>query len=350
MIFYLAGEDDFHPSPLTMNALENLAHAGKCGVQLIAGDRGALEFLAKCDDLSASSRSYFRRMAQWMTQIGTTLDEQEKLCIDLTNKSKPGLFGSTVPVDLFSKVDYCEKSQLLTENLTDFNVLVELAKLYLKERLPGYALNLRPQNGGGNTTAQVLREIGGSPSGPVFCFADSDRRFAGDALGATARAIRATKVTDQWRVDSLVIEARELENILPYDLVRRVAEANKMQAEGVDSTLKLPVEYLFYCSFKEGDHLCRMITSASAKSRQDVISMLMNLIDVAAPKVSCCGTCPVGGTCFSSVAFGANFLRAVERFLNRTIFVTDVSLWCSDLTRAVKKVIAFGLVMEPQRV
>jgi hypothetical protein len=350
MIFYLVSGDDFHPSPLTMNALENLAHAGKSGVQLVVGDRGTLEVLSKFDDLSMSTRSYFRRMAQWMTQIGTTLDRQEKLRIDLTNKSEPGPFGCTVPVDMFSKIDYCEKSQILTENLTDFNVLVGLANLYLKERLPGYALNLRPQNGGGNTTAHVLREIGSSPSGPVFCCVDSDRRFAGDALGPTARAIKATKVTDNWRVDSTVIEARELENILPHDLVLRVAEANRMSVGQVSTTLGLPAKYLFYCSLKDGDHLCRMITSASAKGRRDVISMLVKMNGAAAPKVCCCGTCPIGGACFSSCAFGANFLRAVERFLGQTGFVTDLSLWCSDLTRVIGKVIAFGLVMEPQRV
>lgn len=350
MVFYLSISAIFQPTQATLRSVENLAYAGIRGLQLVTGARSALDVLAGREDLSASARSYFRRMSQRMTQLGNSLAEQERINIDLSNVSGPTNYGASVPVDVFENVDYCEKSQFIAENLTDYEVIFNLARFYLKNRLSGYLLNLRPHNGGGSTSAQVLKNCGNNSCGPVFCCADSDRKFPTDGMGSTAKGIKKAKVSDRWRVDVLIIESRELENILPRDIIEPVALANGFAIDDVSELLDLPSQYYSYCCLKNGYDLCAMMTAAAKKKRKDIIDILSSLRARKVTVVTCCGTCPAQGRCFKSAGLGVNFLQNVGLFLSNGSFSTDISIWVDDLTKLVKKVISFGIVMEPQRV
>lgn len=350
MIFFLRKEGgDYSPGNVGIAALENLGAVGASGQHLVVGERDLLSAIASDDRLSPRVRSYYRRVEQSLTQFGALIRLAPKLTIDLSDESSVVL-ADLVPIGVFSSMDYCEKSQLLVENLTDFDVLTSLARVLGNERYKGLELSIRAQNGGGSTTAAVLEHLSRVPSGPVICVVDSDRTYEGGRAGSTLlTAYRiARRSQDAWRVQFYALEQRELENLVPHDLLSHCAP--HVPAEEIKSLLGVSSAYVNFCCFKSGDSKCRMISSVISKGRIDLLKSMVSIESSGLPAHPACGTCPSPNGCFQSPAFGANFLQRVAEELLSGRGVTTMSRWKSDLIELVEKVFLAGAALAPQRV
>lgn len=352
MVFYITLGSEYEPGRIALLALENLAQSAANGDQLVSADRALLETLAGDSRLSDRARSYYRRMAQSVTQLGGLIEQFDRINIRLENEDLTET-GGVVPIGVFSNASFCEKTQLLVENLTDYEVLSGLARIFLSERYHGLQLSFRAQNGGGSTTPQVLEHLMTNASGPVLCVVDSDRKFLGAGLGDTARTTQrqARRAPQKWRLTFHVLSVRELENLVPTDL-RRQCTAD-LCADVQDALIRfemVPNVYADFCCLKAGDSRCRMLGDALSKKQYGHMETLGRLPVAGQHVIPRCGTCPYDGGCFSSPPLGQGFLQRVAEVLRSGVGITTASDWRTDLQELVRTVLQAGLAVAPQRI
>jgi hypothetical protein len=351
VLFHITQRPGSAIGPRALKALENMAQSAANGNHIVSGDRSLLEIVSEIDELSDRARSYYRRMAQNLTQLGRIIASIPRVEVDI-GAEDGDIVNGIVSAGVLFDADYCEKAQLLVENLTDFEVLLGLARLLMLDSYCSFAISLRAQNGGGSTTHQVLKHIMSGPSGPVLCIVDSDQKYLGGAIGSTAMAVMraARRLPGVWRMRLIVLPTRELENLIPADLrnscTQDLSASVRQRLGGYD---ELDACYLDYCSMKEGDSRCRMLNDALGKRRYDLLNRLGAVRADRFENGLQCGTCPYPGGCFASPGLGARFLQKVARLLGQGGFVSDVNGWREELRSLVQQVVWAGCAFPVQR-
>lgn len=350
MILYLRWDGSgYDPGDVALSALENLGMAGANGHQFVTGDRDAIARIADDVRLSIRARTYYRRVEQGLTQFGSLIRSSPKLVINGDDEALLPA-GGRIPLGVFSDANYCEKSQLLVENLTDFDVLVALARLFVDAKHRGLDVCFRAQHGGGSTTAHVMEHLGEVPCGPVICVVDSDRSYNGGAAGSTAKSAgrSARRARDSWRVRIEVLPQRELENLIPNDLRDLCIDDSDIRDQ-MRLLERVDYSYSDYCCLKHGDSICRMISSVISKNRVDLITVIGQIDGRGLLVEPPCGTCPVPNGCFRSPGLGAGFLQRVAAELKSGAAKTRVENWRDDLIRLVETIVFWGASLAPQR-
>lgn len=344
MLIFLRGGISENTSNTAFAGLENLARAGICGHHLIAGDRSALESVSKAERLSLEARAFYRRMALHITQIGQFIRSFDRINVEISDGSVFVING-VVPAGMFSNPDYCEKAQLLVENLTDYHVMMAFAHIYLARIAGGVGISVRALNGGGSTTHQTLEYLDSIPGGPVLCIVDSDRKYFGAALGSTSltaqRKFRGCR--SKWRFRFYVLLARELENLIPVS-IRKAACAvlsDKVRQEVV-ALEGMAEKYSMYCCLKGGDSTCRMLGDVLSKKQYHLIKEIGEMRAPGLPSHIQCGTCPYDGGCITSPGLGSLFLQRVSSLLTEGASC-DPKEWSKELGKVVDLVVQMGV-------
>ncbi|WP_312320264.1 hypothetical protein [Stenotrophomonas sp.] len=349
MVIYLKEGDSLTADFTNSDAIENLAYNCRIGNHILLGDRNLLEEIASTFIISDRARSFLRQSAQRMTQQGSLINKVSWLLTIDTSNLVPGMVHLTT----FSNANYCEKSQLLTENLSDSMVLTSLAEHFASVEFKGYKVVIRQVAGGGSTTGQCLHGLTSSPSGAVLCIVDSDRTFDGAAIGDTAKGTRkkykASK--DKWRSSFHIIEQRELENLIPDDiLLHCVNKFIPAKSPEANALLQTSTFFKDYFCVKSGDSTCRVVNSMIGKKRLSKLKEARGHVDSPLVKAESCGTCALDNNCRTSPGFGAGFLSLVAQELSEGNIALDCSSWRAELLKLVERVASFGLGASPIRV
>ena len=331
------------------DAIENIVYNCRIGNHVLLGERLLLERIATEFQLTERARAFLRSTAQKMTQQGNLINQISWTMAVDTSNSESGM----VPLSIFSNADYCEKSQLLTENLSDARTLTCLAGFYLKANFKGYKLSVRQVAGGGSTTGQCFEALTASPSGAVLCVVDSDRAFQGASIGDTARSAKQKfKIgKDKWRSRLHIIEQRELENLLPQDLLIQCVQKHLPQnVEHVSALEHTDNFFRDYFCIKSGDSTCRVVSSLIKKKQTAKIKVARNSIESPLPRIDSCGTCALDNNCKKSPSLGAGFLALVAQELSDGNATSDCRRWRPELRSLVEQVVGIGLASNPVRV
>ena len=150
-----------------------------------------------------------------------------------------------------------QKTVFLGENPEDAEIYKIFAEEYLRYKNSNLKVQLRIENGGGNTITDVfIRKI---EDGNDFCLTilDSDKKFYADNIGETAKRIKretssilTTKV--HYHIEK---RCRELENILPegFYYIQYASDVNKEPIfTKLDSLNKIDKKLVFYIDMKKG--------------------------------------------------------------------------------------------------
>lgn len=137
---------------------------------------------------------------------------------------------------------------LLTENNLDGDAYFWGAKTYLNSKKIRLGLSIDIQSGGGNTTYDRFSRL---DRGKRFfaCIVDSDKDHPKAALGTTAKRFAGVSLGFQGRRYFEVLPCHEIENILPFAIVREVAK-DKINGEFVFDQKFL--EYRSFVDHKAG--------------------------------------------------------------------------------------------------
>jgi hypothetical protein len=150
-----------------------------------------------------------------------------------------------------------QKTVFLGENPEDAEIYKIFAEEYLRYKNSNLKVQLRIENGGGNTTTDVFRRK--IEDGVDFCLTilDSDKKFDNDIIGETAKRIkRETNDILTPKVYYHIEEkCRELENILPkkFYYKKYASDVNKKPIfDKLDSLNTIDNKLIYYFDMKKG--------------------------------------------------------------------------------------------------
>lgn len=334
-----------------VEALSFLGEAGSLGRHVVVAPRDRLRVLAVDDRVSARARSYYFWMAEAITQYGSMLRVLESVSVSAQCDAPIRVADSwLIPLGLFSEPDRLLASELICENENDFCVLTELSGIYLRRRFQGFKLSLRSRPGGGSTTAQVLRSSLREPNPITLCVVDSDQNRPGGAVGNTARLCQRELAADDWRVRLHVLACRELENILPTEILFDLFRGDHANISLFREFSAVPEEVALFACVKSGESLCRFHGITVSHGYFEEVRAALEKASRVSSGFRRCGIECQEVDCKVVPQLGDDFLSRVAEWLPGNWHkVSDPSGWRHQLVAVIEKIVSVGLSF-PRRV
>jgi hypothetical protein len=338
--------------PDALNALIDLGEAGYKANHAVLAARRDLRVLAGLQSLSPRARAYFNRAYEEFTQLGHIASRPNHVVASYT-QTAPVLMGGVwrVPLQLFSQDEYVRPSLVVCENDADFDVIRELVLIYVRQNIKGVALAATSHPGGGAGTVTVLRRLFRDPNPNFLCVLDSDREVVLGAEGSTARGVRNVWFDGIWRARLYVLTARELENVLPVELVRQFCRDEAVNQPLVERLHLAHRDVVDYLCLKSGEKPCRL--HEVSRDHRGFERNRVALIQTARthPDFSRCGG--VCGECSCAVVpeLGDRFLDRFSSWIRHPASwraAPDFSQWHEDL-RSVAEMFLDAAIALPRK-
>lgn len=216
-----------------LNALENLAMARREGKHILFGSRACLDLLTRDVSIGEKARLTFERVYNELTTLGQLRAQTGRFVIATGGLAEPALFDKSVtkaivlPLTFFSDSGAVQETLLLTENHTDTELLVCMAAVHgALVGLDSIPIRYVPQGGGGNTIAQHYQAYQNGNMRLCLCVVDSDRLAPERSIGDTARRAKKVDQNTKPHAELVIMDSRELENLIPISLLREVITSN----------------------------------------------------------------------------------------------------------------------------
>lgn len=335
-----------------VDAFNALGEAGYHGRHAVLAPRGLLSSLATLEGLSRIARAYYSSMAESATQLGALFSIGSHIVADASVAGpvvRAGVWH--VPLALFQDPDYSRKSELLCEDLSDCVLLEKFAEVYVRRNYPLCSVAVRSVAGGGNATAASLHASSADPNPFCLCVVDSDRELPSGALGETARRCVAAYIKS-WRVRLIVLDARELENLLPVAVIRAVQRMRGLIDESVDHLHLVSHDLAFYGCFKSGERPCRFHNVPEGHGGKGQVTRALRETARVHPRFRECGGDCAERQCAIFPRLGDGFLRYVIQWIEQVSYknpALDTSNWYESLEDAVRSVAIVGMAF-PRRI
>ncbi|WP_350998099.1 hypothetical protein [Shewanella sp. TB7-MNA-CIBAN-0143] len=339
--------DDLENNEFTedeIEALADIASLRKNGRGFVLADKKLLIKLAQHNAFAQYTRNSFtqiyRDQTKWFNLVNNfnfiinitsnKLNHHNSLTLDTDN--------IYIPLSEFKN----RESVIIAENSIDIRFFTSLTKAYIKTKgIKGISLSYRSVLGGGDTTHQVINDHQSDQDGPAICILDSDKTYPGGNFGSTAAKVFEL-VKSEKLTKIITTESREVENIIPFSILKSIFSNNKMQLEKInkyekfrDITLgsNLPIKYI---DFKKGLKLCL----ANKKGDDEHNIFWRNTFSSLGIANICACISPKKCTCLIVDGFGSDLLRTVVEYLESNpfcfskvedIYEDELSFICENL-------------------
>jgi uncharacterized protein YneR len=332
MLLYLDStirDIDFTSNDSLVHALENIAIGYGDGHHVVIGRRETILFLSTLTQLDNRPKALYKKIYSSLTENFHFLD-YVNVYLKITNGiliSKSGKIIET-PLSYFNSTRSIQPTNFLCENTDDIRFFAKISSCAIKKN--GYKIQLQynPQMGGGSAMSNVFASLQNS-NNICFTIVDSDKYYHDHTIGSTASTLLAVNKTDKPLADIYVLPVREIENLLPAQLISEMISHNR---EYCDLTTKLEpllcmeqqqlYNVLKYIDVKKGLTYKNYQENLSRHN----IDLLPHCkaIDIACKAV---GACPTPGdcTCLLFDGLGDHILNSVITFID--------SLSCDNLRR-----------------
>jgi len=292
------------------DALNNLALAAREGNHFLLAPRPLTELLALRPQLGIRERALYRTLnARYTTIAGMTSQVQIWVRVSHNIIAEQVMIGQSreirLPLSFFSTTTAVQPAILLCENLDDCYLIYEMARILARTLGLGNVRTVVDRRaGGGATTADVAEDILVAGDRLLVTIVDSDRETPGGSLGETARTTRRVFSERSPAVGELVIiQGRELENLLPDEFYRSEFGHHVDHGESVDVITALEAVGCgvarLHIDVKEGLKLEAIL---SQESVPDDFVVVWGLVVVAVaerrlPVNESCVACAAAGQC-----------------------------------------------------
>ncbi|MEC4853322.1 MAG: hypothetical protein SAJ12_20265, partial [Jaaginema sp. PMC 1079.18] len=171
-----------------------------------------------------------------------------------------------LPLSYFDDSAKIQKTILLCENLNDVALYEVIAKAFLiwKER-SHTQLAYDSRGGGGTSIAGEYESIQNKHERMCLCIVDSDKKSPNSKLGSTASNIQSLDNTNNVITQLHILEVREAENLIPYQLLSEITEGNRDREKFVfmlETICASPsVEIAKFIDIKKGTNLKEIVKS-----------------------------------------------------------------------------------------
>lgn len=256
-----------------------LATSYRYGYCIVCGNLQSLEFLA--NNLTGEHSGMYLHMIAHRSEFRAIVDAVEKVLV-LTSASVadiPVFIGSKAEVVMLTSgynLSFRERCCLLAENLNDCTFYEMIAKRYMyTQKIQGAVLNIRKENGGGNTIKDVLKKCVTEDHNITLCIVDSDkkyehcelnRHFSPPPLGSTAKQVlemrqEILQSMPKGVFDVFCIPVHEVENLIPLQILENIATEIPSITPGVRTLQKLNTlgkgNAILYYDLKNGIRLAQ---------------------------------------------------------------------------------------------
>lgn len=250
--------DSLEQNPSATNpcaiAIDYLADTARHGNHILFGEIGVLDrIIERSGCLSDRTRIILNKIRSQTPFKGELIDTVCFQAIVESTLDTPTVITENgkkqirIPAKLISeKPSLVDKARFLTENLNDgtFYKNLALSSIQLDPELgevfAPLKINYSPLNGGGNTTADVYRELTESQDHLCLCITDSDKKCPTSGYGDTARRLVECAASEpkKWNCDLFVIDVRTIENLAPIcELQFACALIDSAQLEAINKLL-----------------------------------------------------------------------------------------------------------------
>ena len=308
---------------LELMALENIGLSTFHGQHLVTASRQTLASLADETRLSIRARAAYKSVLSRAAEIHAIEREISSKVEVSATLLEPALDGGIwrVPLRSFALAFVLTHPIVLAENLTDAKLYQELGRWYgWHSRLRTLAFFAVPTGGGGSTTSQELRTRVEDHPQFTLCVVDSDRTYPGGPVGDTAAHCREVLPSDLWFARLIVLDVRELENLLPHTWIARTQTGSQspelchrlrmLQGAGL-SVLTL------HTDLKSGFDSCSATQSVTGDLRIQVWEDLQKLPNKSAELTACVQAreCLHATACFRLPGLGTTILSQTRDWL-----------------------------------
>lgn len=221
----LAGVDYAHPQ--NMAAVENLVTAYMEGKHYVLADRATAQHLYDQGGLGQRASAGLRRIYSRATENRAMLSAISRY-VKVMSDGPVYSNGNTlhVPLSEFARSEAVSKTTLLAENVLDCEVLEFAAEHFaIQNGIRGLTLSIRRQGGGGSTIAMEFDNLCKNREGPVLCVTDGDRLCPSNGPSRTSKKCTRIAARTSWLAEHVDLELREIENIIPLELVEDSTDA-----------------------------------------------------------------------------------------------------------------------------
>jgi hypothetical protein len=339
--------DDLESNRFTedeIEALADIASLRKKGRGFVLADKGLLIQLANYKSFAQYTRNSFiqiyRDQTKWFNLVGNF-----NFIINITsnncNQDKLEVLdpdGIYIPLSEFKN----RAPVIIAENIVDIKFFISLTKAYIKTKgINGISLSYHSVLGGGNTTHQVISDHQSDNNWPAICILDSDRTYPASSLGDTARKVFES--VNRGKLTRIITtSSREVENIIPFSILRCIFTSNRIQLDKVNKYEQfrdrklgcdLPIKYI---DFKKGLKLC--LEKKEGKDEHN--TFWSNTFTSLGIENHCSCKSSKQCTCFIVDGFGSDLLRTVVEYLEKNpfcfskvedIYEDELSFICENL-------------------
>jgi hypothetical protein len=201
----------------------------------------------------AAINSLFNRLPEYKN---LALSVDRKVIVYLEGERQKGVFRDAndwyVPLQNFSQFSIIE-SAILGEDGTDSEMVIVLAEHYIQlSNFNNFVTRARLMNGGGSRTPDTLERYLIDDHSPCLCITDSDKYHPGFRESSTTKKCRdLAKKTSAKVIEHYSLKEREMENLIPLAIVKRVA-GNGSFFNIVEGNILNDVSHWSYVDMKEG--------------------------------------------------------------------------------------------------
>jgi hypothetical protein len=307
-------------NPKRIDLFENLALTRRDGKHFLIGDRDVFNYLSKLIGLSDLAKSIYGRVYKRFPLESTILSEEScKFIIGTIDSIEQGAISFNI--DSLLDDSFCHYNNLLLENTVDTFVYEKAIEYYKhkKEFLSiDYYWDLR--NGGGTTSFAEFGRLNKLKNVYTFAILDSDKICPNSALGSTA-----SQFVDYHSFfgDYKIIEAHELENILPREIYSDyIRSKNDSKLTENLSIIDLDSDIFRYIDIKKG-----LKKYTIANSEQETKDFYITSLNITEADLVCNCESKNSCNCFVFNPMARNIYALIKKFieernLNVLLYIT----------------------------
>jgi hypothetical protein len=245
---------------IQIRAIENLLGAFQGRNHMVFGDMKILRILIErlSPVISASSRVMLTMMLNGAVEAKTGLDQIEYKVNVFLDEEKPRLFkqGNVWHVSLkYLGESGLLQSAIIGENELDAELFLILAELYRRRhRIRLFGTKARIKGGGGSGLPQAMEAYLDSETSPCLSISDSDKYHPTCELSLTVKRCRKIATERNAVVEYLHLEEREIENLLPREVLEQIVDLDRFLSECDNLMAKMP-QLWPYADLKNGPSL-----------------------------------------------------------------------------------------------
>lgn len=248
-----------------IEVLEYIAMAHRHGKHIVTSNRKILQRLIeiKCYENSKTVEIYKSILNKYAT-FGNIIRKITLKVVFVLNKNpyiKKNSLGRYeeigYPIEHVTINNLINETALLVENINEVAFYFQMGELYKKKQ--GFEINCSYSviHGGGDTTKNVLKHEAKTKTRFCLAFLDSDKLCPDDSLGSTLKGVKLSREINECFYTSDYIysdKVREVENLIPIDILRKVCEGCTDLMKGVEDIkcIQNKNEDIYYYDVKSG--------------------------------------------------------------------------------------------------